>query len=56
MSSEEEDWGNYVDDSEEEDSEGGSNESENEVENMFYEAEGKQKAKKLKKRSQELGL
>lgn len=39
MSSEEEDWGNYVDS--EDDGSEGEEESENEVENMFYEAEGK---------------
>ena len=43
MSSEEEDWGQYADEDSEESESGSEDESENQAENMFYEAEGKNK-------------
>lgn len=39
--SEDEDWGQYADEDSEESESGSDDESENQAENMFYEAEGK---------------
>lgn len=55
--SEDEDWGQYADEDSEESESGSDDESENQAENMFYEAEGKKSTNfKISKIEQKLTI